>query len=71
MQERNTSKKSLDSWTYEHKVHHWDLLAWKQYTQCLRYYHKNQARRQKVDNIWTPSKDEYSYGKEVKFNLYY
>ena len=44
-QERNISKKSLDSWTDGHMTCHLDLLAWKQYTQCLRYYYKNQAKR--------------------------
>ena len=52
-QERNTSKKSLDSWTHGHKIRHWDLLAWEQYTQCLRYYYKNEVKHQKVKTIWT------------------
>ena len=37
-------------WTHGHKICPWDLLAWKQYTR-LRYYYKNQAKRQKRDHL--------------------
>ena len=69
--QRYTLKKSLDCWTRGHKIRHWNLLAWEQYTQCLCYYYKTQAKHQNIETIWMPSKKDYSYGKKVKLDLYY